>query len=70
MGIRNGDSFLPRDSKPPSDTEDEVVSTTPADQQDSVEQNAEPVPICDSSSIGNILIWKQENSVAPKGWFT
>ena len=43
---------------------------TPADQQDNVEQNVESVPITDSSSSGNILTWKQENSVAPKGWFT
>ncbi|CBI16667.3 hypothetical protein VitviT2T_023309 [Vitis vinifera] len=63
---RNKDPPLSKDSKLPSDAKDDIVPITPADQQDNVEQNVESVPITDSSSSGNILTWKQENSVAPK----
>lgn len=62
--------MVSKDSKLPSDAEDDIVLITPAGQQDNVEQNAESVPITDSLSSGNILTWKKENYVAPKGWFT
>nr|CAN61799.1 hypothetical protein VITISV_044292 [Vitis vinifera] len=66
VGKLNKDPPLSKDSKLPSDAKDDIVPITPADQQDNVEQNVESVPITDSSSSGNILTWKQENSVAPK----